>query len=143
MKICACVLFAVILLVAPVKAGGDADCNGKISLSDAVYLINYIFNGGKAPQTCADSVVVLTWTMPRDSDVVQYEVRWAWDLNRLLGWDSAAVVQITDSNIYAGRRSLLPIWGIVSDSTYYIALKTKDRSGNWSEISNITKVIKK
>jgi hypothetical protein len=31
---------------------GDADCNGIVNISDAVYLISYIFGGG--PEPCAD-----------------------------------------------------------------------------------------
>lgn len=31
---------------------GDIDCNGRISVSDIVYYINYMFNGGPAPQPC-------------------------------------------------------------------------------------------
>ncbi len=34
---------------APVFLPGDADSNGKITVSDAVYLINYIFSGGTPP----------------------------------------------------------------------------------------------
>lgn len=30
-------------------ASGDADCSGIVTISDAVYLINYIFSGGEAP----------------------------------------------------------------------------------------------
>lgn len=30
---------------------GDSDCNGQISITDAVYVINYIFGGGPAPCT--------------------------------------------------------------------------------------------
>jgi hypothetical protein len=36
---------------------GDADANGIINISDAVYLISYIFAGGPAPEpmTAADA----------------------------------------------------------------------------------------
>ncbi|MGB5106046.1 MAG: thrombospondin type 3 repeat-containing protein [Candidatus Zixiibacteriota bacterium] len=37
----------------PTPCNGDADCNCIITISDAVYLINYIFSGGPAPCTCA------------------------------------------------------------------------------------------
>ncbi len=37
----------------PAPCNGDADCNCAVSISDAVYLINYIFAGGPAPCTCA------------------------------------------------------------------------------------------
>jgi hypothetical protein len=30
---------------------GDADCNGIVTISDAVYLVNFIFGGG--PRPCA------------------------------------------------------------------------------------------
>lgn len=35
----------------PAAVCGDADCNGIITISDAVYLINYIFAGGPVPCT--------------------------------------------------------------------------------------------
>ncbi len=43
--------FADYLNEGPAVSGkcGDADCSGAYSISDAVYLINYIFAGGPAP----------------------------------------------------------------------------------------------
>ncbi|MCC6963819.1 MAG: hypothetical protein IT585_11260, partial [candidate division Zixibacteria bacterium] len=37
----------------PATVCGDADNSGVVSISDAVYLINYIFAGGPAPNTTA------------------------------------------------------------------------------------------
>ena len=31
---------------------GDADCSGSVNVSDAVYIINYVFSGGPAPGDC-------------------------------------------------------------------------------------------
>ena len=38
------------LRLRPITASGDADGNGIITISDAVYIINYIFSSGPAPQ---------------------------------------------------------------------------------------------
>ena len=39
-------------IVVPTIQNGDVNCDGRISVSDPVYLINYIFGGGPAP--CAN-----------------------------------------------------------------------------------------
>lgn len=42
----------------PAPCNGDADCNCILTISDAVYLINYIFAGGPAPCNCATYIIL-------------------------------------------------------------------------------------
>jgi hypothetical protein len=66
--------YALEIGAAPVGVDGDADGNGIITISDAVYLINYIFAGGPAPSplskgdadcngiiTISDAVVLINY----------------------------------------------------------------------------------
>jgi len=36
----------------PVEEMGDANCDGSISVSDIIVLINYLFKGGSPPPLC-------------------------------------------------------------------------------------------
>ncbi len=42
----------------PTPCNGDANCDCIITISDAVYLINYIFGGGPAPCDCATYILL-------------------------------------------------------------------------------------
>ncbi len=42
----------------PAPCNGDANCDCTLSISDAVYLINYIFSGGPAPCSCAVYIIL-------------------------------------------------------------------------------------
>lgn len=141
MKI-AILMAALLINISWAAVPGDLDCNNRVDISDAVKIINYIF-GGPEPKDCipkADSTIILYWTMPPDVDVNFYQIRWSFDSLELVAWDSANIVNITDSTpMYPSQNKLLPIWGI-RDSVYYFGIKTKDIDNNWSETSNILKL---
>lgn len=117
----------------------DPNCSGGYSISDAVYILNYIFNDGPEPKKChtADSTAILYWTLPT-TPIKKYEIRWSWSKEEILQWDSAGVINIIDNiPTYPNQKKLIPVYGIVPESTYYFAIKVCDSLDNWSDISNI------
>jgi hypothetical protein len=133
------VLVIIMLLFSVSYAMDDPNCSGSYNITDAMFIINYIFNGGPAPVKCntADSTVILYWTFP-PTPVKAYEIRWAWSLEDILQWDSAGIVGIIDTiKSYPNQKKLMPVYGIIPESTYYFAIKVCDSANHWSEISNI------
>lgn len=135
----ALIIFALLFCFNKSFGTDDPNCTGSYNITDAVYIINYIFNDGPAPIKChtADSTVILYWTLP-PTPIKTYEIRWSWSIEEIEQWDSAGVINIIDNiPTYPNQKKLLPVYGIIPESTYYFAIKVCDSLNNWSEISNI------
>lgn len=135
----ALIIFALLFCYNKSFGADDPNCTGSYNITDAVYIINYIFNDGPEPVKChtADSTVILYWTFP-PTPIKSYEIRWAWNMQDILGWDSAGIVINNDGiKPYPNQKKLMPVYGIVPESTYYFAIKVCDSANNWSDISNI------
>lgn len=83
------------------QSGGDANGSGSVTMSDVVYLINYIFGGGPAPaicpEICADSCVVDSTVQT----VVADDNRWNVD------WTSERLERIYRNDVWVETRIVL------------------------------------
>lgn len=74
-------LVLVMLLVIPLRAEqqiGDCDASGTVTIADAMYLIQYIFNGGDEPRRTewveVDTTVSVVWILDRAFTVANYPI---------------------------------------------------------------------
>ncbi|MEW5767291.1 MAG: fibronectin type III domain-containing protein, partial [bacterium] len=86
------------------------------------------------------TTISLTWTAPGDDgDIGQtfvYELRYSTSPIIEAGWDSATQVSGEPGPSPAGSTESFTITGLIPETTYYFALKSKDEVGNTSDTSN-------
>lgn len=91
--------------------------------------------------------VGITWTAPGDDGYVGqafvYDIRYALDDSSKLitAWDSCYQVIDPPNPAPAGTEETCSfiVENLPSDTYIYVAVKTADEAGNWSEISNIAR----
>ena len=92
-------------------------------------------------QTVSGSSVTLAWTASGDDastgTAYQHEIRYASDSAVAAGWTGATTAAGAPSPQPAGATETIEVTGLQTDTTYYFAVKSRDESDNWSEISNI------
>ncbi len=97
---------------------------------------------GASPGTY-NGTISLAWTAPGDDWNVGiangYEVRYSTGLITEGNWGSAAVYggSSVPTPLLAGTRQTLLMGGLTAGAIYYVALKSWDRAGNISELSNV------
>ena len=83
-----------------------------------------------------------TWTAVGDDGLVgqadEYDMRHSFDSLTLIQWDNAKQLMGLPKPNVAGETEKYST-KVISNVTYYFALKTVDKAGNWSQISNIKK----
>ena len=91
--------------------------------------------------TVTQTSIQLSWTAPGDDGnigkVTEYDIRYATFPINESNWDLA--VQITEKPIPspAGTKERFMISNLTNNTMYYFAIKARDESNNWSELSNI------
>lgn len=141
-----CLLLAALSAQAAVVPG-DVNGDQSVSMTDVVYLVQYIFAGGKAPvdqYKHIDGAIDLRWECNNDSSVVGLQFRWDTDSNAVAQWDSAGII-LSDcgSDIWPfrpGASDGATVKGLDSGTVYFVALKTVDSLGVWSKPSPIIRV---
>jgi len=87
----------------------------------------------------ADSYT-LTWTAPGDDGftgtAAAYDLRYSTLPITPYNWNSAIHVNGVPAPHAAGTREAYTVYNLASNTRYYFAIRTVDRAGNWSEISN-------
>lgn len=85
--------------------------------------------------------VTLTWTAPGDDGTVgiasQYDVRYSMSPINEANWGSAQQAAGEGAPLPAGSVETFTVADLLSDSTYYLAIKTADEVPNWSPLSNV------
>ena len=85
--------------------------------------------------------VTLTWTAPGDDGTVgiasQYDVRYSMSPINEANWGSAQQAAGEGAPLPAGSVETFTVANLLSDSTYYLAIKTADEVPNWSPLSNV------
>jgi Leucine-rich repeat (LRR) protein len=93
------------------------------------------------PTRASSSTLTLAWTAPGDDMIFGtadlYDVRFGTDSLVVAGWTGAFQASGAPRPGEAGTTDSITVDGLMADTTYYFALKTRDESGNWSDISNI------
>ena len=88
--------------------------------------------------------VFLTWTASGDDGTIgtatETDLRYATDLEALLGWDGATKVQNESAPLPSGSSEHIEIGDLTPGFTYYFALKIIDDANNVSGISNVDSV---
>jgi Leucine-rich repeat (LRR) protein len=88
-----------------------------------------------------DSCITLAWTAPGDDSTSGtasfYDIRYSTIDNLWSDWDSTELVPGEPTPKAAGSPETLAVNGLMTDSTYYFAMRTGDEAGNWSFISNV------
>ncbi|MEE9441336.1 MAG: fibronectin type III domain-containing protein [candidate division Zixibacteria bacterium] len=83
----------------------------------------------------------LTWTAPRDigpeSKAAAYDLRFSTDSITEERWYRAAQVSGEPFPEIKGVVQSCYVFGLVENTKYYFAIKSVDRAGNWSKISNV------
>jgi len=92
-------------------------------------------------ETLTATSVIVNWTAPGDDGnfgvAYEYELRYALDSITVINWTAATPATGSTSPQFPGTVESMEITGLTTDLTYYLALKTRDESDNWSKISNI------
>ncbi len=121
---------------------GDANGDQSVSITDAVYIIQYIFAGGKAPVDLyahIDNAIDLRWECKNDSSVTGIQIRYALDSLTAAHWDSATVI-LSDCGeavweFRPGAKDGATIKNMEPGVTYWFTAKTQDTFGVWSKPS--------
>ena len=112
--------------------------------------INYSVSDKIPPDIISDLIVVdsaansviLSWTSPKESDnsgrAAKYDIRYAKSLITEANWDYSVVVGNLPFPSSAGEIDSSQVPGLQGNTNYFFAIKSCDRSGNWSGISNNT-----
>jgi len=83
----------------------------------------------------------LSWTAPGDDGNVGraffYDIRFSRSDITTINWSQATPVDDTPAPGFPGNSETFTITGLDPDTEYYFAIKTRDESDNWSELSNI------
>lgn len=83
----------------------------------------------------------LTWTAPRDigpdSKAAEYDLRYSTDSITEENWLQALQVSGEPIPEINGVVQSCYVSGLIENTKYYFAIKSVDRSGNWSKISNV------
>jgi len=95
----------------------------------------------------ADSVgadlVRLRWTAPVGDPYTgfayQYDLRYSTDSATLVNWTGATPALSVPDPAAANTPQTATVTGLETDSTYFFAIRSADKSMNWSESSNIVK----
>jgi len=85
--------------------------------------------------------MTVSWTAPGDNGTpgkaAAYDLRYAMSLISEANWNSAMQASFVPAPGAPGNTDSCMITGLEPAVTYYIAVKSVDTSGNWSDISNI------
>ncbi len=92
-----------------------------------------------AAATQSDHSINLTWTAPSDTEtgVASYDVRYSTSTIDDVTWDSAIQVASVPAPKTAGSAESLLVTGLDSGVAYYFAIKSTDKVGNVSTLSNV------
>lgn len=141
--------FLVCLLLVALNAqaavvSGDANGDQSVSITDVVYLVQYIFAGGKAPVDLyahIDNAIDLRWECEDDSSVAGIQIRYALDSLTAAQWDSATVIPSNCGEAVQpfkpGARQGMTIEGMEPGITYWFTAKTVDTLGVWSQVGPV------
>ncbi|MBD3236208.1 MAG: SUMF1/EgtB/PvdO family nonheme iron enzyme, partial [Candidatus Eisenbacteria bacterium] len=95
-----------------------------------------------ATRLSSTTAVTLSWTAPGDDhdqgQAALYDVRWANESISEESWAEAQELLRRPFPAEAGDVESMALSGLSAGESYYFALKTRDRAGNWSELSNVT-----
>jgi hypothetical protein len=87
-----------------------------------------------------DTTITLTWTAPgNDSDqgtAAEYDIRYASSEITRFTWDNAQAASGPPAPKPAGEPETFVVQGLTPDTTYYFAIKSRDKRPNWSPLSN-------
>lgn len=84
--------------------------------------------------------VTLNWTSPANNGggtAHEYDLRYSTAVFGLAAWDSVSRADSLPAPEPPGTTQSVDISHLAPGTTYYFALRTSDRSGNWSELSNL------
>lgn len=97
------------------------------------------------PETMKSSSVLIKWTAPGDDgpngQVDHYGIRYAQQPITDESWLSATLVEDAPNPQIVGSLESFTIEGLLPSTSYYIAIRSADTSGNWSALSNVTEVL--
>lgn len=123
---------------------GDANGDQSVSITDVVYLVRYIFAGGKAPVDLyahIDGAIDLRWECENDSSVTGIQIRYALDSLTAAQWDSATVILSNCGEAVhpfrPGARQGMTVEGMEAGITYWFTAKTLDTLGQWSHVGPV------
>jgi len=142
---------------------GDWNCDEMVNPVDVVYTVNYVYRwpsigpcnpcswtGDEDPPEAITDLTVLEsnpgaltvgWTAPgNDGDIgtaSQYEIKYATVPLTPENWNTAAAFTRPPSPLPAGTAQQATIPLLSPANTYYVAIRTVDAAGNWSDISNV------
>ncbi len=87
------------------------------------------------------SSLTLTWTAPGDDGSTGtasgYEVRFSTSEINAANWNVASRVAVTLAPAEAGTPQTMIVTGLPDSTTCYLAMRTVDEAGNWSNLSNV------
>lgn len=123
---------------------GDVNGDQSVSITDAVYIIQYIFAGGKAPVDLyahIDNAIDLRWECKNDSSVTGIQIRYALDSLTAAHWDSATVI-LSDCGeavweFRPGAKQGMTVENMETGITYWFTAKTLDTLGQWSKVGPV------
>ena len=93
----------------------------------------------------APGSLTLVWTAPGDDASLgtaeAYDLRYSRSAITLAGWDAATSAEGEPTPRAAAKAETLRIDRLTPDAAYFIAIRSRDDSDNWSDLSNVVSAV--
>lgn len=87
------------------------------------------------------STIQVTWTAPGDDSTAgaasEYDIRYSLSSITEVGWDGATMCTGEPHPGPAGSAQVFVLTGLLENTTYFVALRSRDEVPNWSGLSNV------
>jgi hypothetical protein len=88
-----------------------------------------------------DKEIVLTWTAPGGDGTIgtaaAYDLRWSNQPITSANFNTATAVSVPPVPAYSGTAQSYVMLNLTAGTAYYFAIKARDASNNWSNVSNV------
>jgi len=117
----------------------DLDNDGNVDISDLSLMINFLFIDFCPFVNCDKT---LLWTATGDNGImgqaIRYDLRYSSDSMELLNWTTATPIPNLPLPSVSGEYDSVVVF-MNPDSVYYFGLKVMNKTGEWSDLSNVVK----
>ncbi|UCD64598.1 MAG: VCBS repeat-containing protein [Candidatus Zixiibacteriota bacterium] len=125
-------------------AAGNWECSDLVTVNSTITPPAKITDLTASDPDLAGNVT-LTWTAPGDDGnegtAAEYDLRYYWTEITPDNWASAAPLDGEPAPQEAGSTETFDLTDLMLSREYFFAIRTKDASGNWSEVSDNAVVV--
>jgi hypothetical protein len=106
-----------------------------------VLALGILIAGRVVPAGATARTITLQWTAPGDDGWLgranSYDIRYSRSPITSTNFAAATKLNLAMLPGVSGTTDRLSIFGLMQETAYYFAVRTKDEAGNWSKVSNI------